>query len=83
MPGARLHTSHPMLKINIQEQESRYAALRQGDKEYISMFKLRFDNQVNANEGAGMPAVTDSKRTIEFIYKLDQKRYKKMPIRGP
>ena len=46
----RTHLTHifgdgdPMREVNILEQETRFAALRQGDREYISTFKQRFDN---------------------------------------
>ena len=77
----RTHLTHifgdgdPMMQLNIQEQECKYAALRQGDKEYISNFKLRFDSQVQANAGAGVAPVTDEKRALEYLYKLDPKRF--------
>lgn len=80
----RTHLTHiygdgdPMVQVNVQEQESRYADLRQADREYLSSFKLRFDNQVKANAGAGVAAITDSKRALDFICKLDPKRYRSM-----
>jgi Zinc knuckle len=80
----RTHLTHifgdgdPMREVNILEQETRFAALRQGDREYISTFKQRFDNQIKANEGAGVPEITESKLALEFIMKLDPKRYKRM-----
>ena len=67
-----------MVQVNVQEQESRYADLRQADGEYLSLFNLRFDNQVKANAGAGVEAITDSKRALDFICKLDPKRYRSM-----
>jgi hypothetical protein len=82
----RTHLTHifgvedPMREMNILEQETRFAALRQGEREYISTFKQRFDNQVKANEGAGVPVITDSKLALEFITKLDPKRYKRMLV---
>jgi hypothetical protein len=80
----RTHLNHifgdgdPMREVNVLEQETRFAALRQGEREHISTFKLRFDNQVKANEGAGVPEITESKLALEFIMKLDPKRYKRM-----
>ena len=80
----RTHLTHifgdgdPMREVNILEQETRFAALRQGEREYISTFKSRFDNQTKANEGAGVPEITESKLALEFIMKLDTKRYKRM-----
>jgi hypothetical protein len=55
----RTHLTHifgdgdPMREVNILEQETRFAALRQGDRVYISTLKQRLDNQTKANEGAG------------------------------
>ena len=80
----RTHLTHifgdgdPMREVNVLEQETRFAALRQGEREYISTFKSRFDNQTKANEGAGVPEITESKLALEFIMKLDPKRYKRM-----
>ena len=80
----RTHLTHiygdgdPMVQVNIQEQETRYAELRQGDKEFLSSFKVRFDNQVKNNAGAGVAAITESKRALDFICKLDPKRYRSM-----
>jgi Zinc knuckle len=68
----------PMREINVSEQESRYANLKQGDREYVSSFKQRFDHQVQANEGVGIPDITDSKRALDFINKLDPRRYRGM-----
>ena len=80
----RTHLTHifgdtdPMKEVNMQEQESKYALLRQGEREYISIFKARFDEQVLANDGVGVPAISDSKRALEFLLKLDQNRYRRM-----
>jgi hypothetical protein len=74
----RTHLTHiygvedPMEEMNILEQESRFAALHQGEREYISTFKQRSDIQVKANEGAGVPEITESKMALEFITKLDR-----------
>ena len=68
----------PMVAVNIQEQETRYAELKQGDREFLSTFKLRFDNQVKANIGAGVADINEPKRALDFICKLDPKRYKSM-----
>ena len=67
-----------MREVNIEDQEQKYSALRQGEKEYISTFKLRFDNQLKAMEGARIADVTESKRALEFISKLDARRYGRM-----
>ena len=80
----RTHLTHiygegdPMSQVNVQEAENRYNALRQGDRELVSTFKLRFDNEVKSCNGAGVPAVADAKRALDFLYKLDAKRFKKM-----
>jgi hypothetical protein len=63
---------------NIHDQALRYNNLRQGDKEYISDFKVRFDHQVKSNEGVGIPDVTDRLRAMDFLGKLDTKRYNGM-----
>jgi hypothetical protein len=68
----------PMRGINVSEQESRYANLKQGDREYVSTFKQRFDHQVQANEGVGIPDISVSKRALDFINKLDPRRYRGM-----
>jgi hypothetical protein len=70
----------PMKEMNVLEQESRFAALHHGEREYISTFKQRFDIQVKAKEGAGVPEITESKMALEFITKLDPKRYKKVLV---
>ena len=56
----------------------RYSELKQGDKEFISNFKTRFDNQIKANEGAGLPVQDQPKLALEFLFKLDSKQYKDM-----
>jgi hypothetical protein len=50
-----------MGKVNIGEQESRYAALKQGDKESLSTFKTRFDSQIQTGEGAGVAELWKTK----------------------
>ena len=68
----------PQREVNALEQEIRFSSMRQGEKEYISTFKTRFDNQVKANEGAGVPPASEKKLALQFIMKLDPKRYKRM-----
>ena len=68
----------PIMGVNIKEQKARYNSLRQGDRELIATYKLRFDNQVKANEGAGVALITESKRALDFIFSLNSKRYKRM-----
>jgi Reverse transcriptase (RNA-dependent DNA polymerase)/Zinc knuckle len=67
-----------MSAVNIHDQSMRYHNLRQGDKEYISDFKVRFDNQVKCNQGVGIPDTSEALRAIDFIGKLDHKRYNGM-----
>jgi hypothetical protein len=67
-----------MSTANIHDQISWYHNLRQGDKEYISDFKIRFDHQDNANKGAGVPDISEPLRAMDFIGKLDFKRYNSM-----
>jgi hypothetical protein len=80
----RTHLTHifgdgdPIREVNILKQETRFGALRQREREYISTFKQRFDNQMKASEGAGVPEITESKLALELIMKLDPKRYKRM-----
>ena len=64
-----------MRAVNVHEQTLRYNYLRQGEREVISEFKTRFDNQVLANRGVGMPEVDESIRAIDFLSKLDPRRY--------
>jgi hypothetical protein len=47
-----------MTAVNIHDQALRYHNLRQGDKEFISDFEIRFDNQVKSNQGVGMPEIS-------------------------
>jgi hypothetical protein len=66
-----------MSVANIHDQSMRYHNLRQGEKELLSDFKIRFDHQVQSNKGAGVPDITD-RRAMDFIGKLDLKRYNGM-----
>jgi hypothetical protein len=66
---------------NIHDQSMRYHYLRQGEKEYISEFKIRFDHQVQSNMGAGMPDISKRLRAMDFIGKQDFKRYNGMLTR--
>jgi hypothetical protein len=68
----------PMKVVNALEQLRRFPGMRQGEREFISSIKTRLDNQVKANEGAGVPQPSERKFALEFIMKLDPKRYKRM-----
>ena len=52
----RTHLTHmfgdtdPMKEINQHNQESKYGMMRQGDRELITTFKARFDEQILAND---------------------------------
>jgi hypothetical protein len=80
----RSHLTHiyanddEMSTLNIHDQSFRYNSLRQGDRELISTFKTRFDNQVKSNQGVGIPEISDALRAMDFIGKLDPKRYNSM-----
>ena len=70
--------SDPMTEVNRHEQESKYGAMRQCERELINTFKARFDEHVLANDAVGADKVTDSRRALDFLGKLDPKRYRKM-----
>ena len=80
----RTHLTHifgegdPMLQLNIREQEMKYAALKQGDREYVINFKTRFDAQIQANVGAGVTPLSEPRMALDFLHKLVQKRFSKM-----
>ena len=80
----RTHLTHmfgdtdPMKEVNQHEQESKYGMMRQGEREFITSFKARFDEQILANDAVGVAKISDSLRALDFIGKLDPKRYKKM-----
>jgi Zinc knuckle len=63
-----------MSVANIHDQSMKYLNLRQGEKEFISDFEIRFDHQVQSKKGAGVPDITDRLRAMDFIGKLDSKR---------
>ena len=67
-----------MSAANVHDQTMRYHNLRQGDREFISDFKVRFDHQVKSNEGVGIPDISERLRAMDFLSKLDVKRYNGM-----
>ena len=67
-----------MTSINLHDQQLRYNALHQGDRETIAEFKTRFDNQLKANSGVGVTDSGEPLRALDFISKLDTKRYSGM-----
>ena len=70
--------SDPMKEVNRHEQENKYGAMRQGKRELINTFTTRFDEQVLANDAVRADKVTDSRHALDFLGKLDPKRYRKM-----
>ena len=80
----RTHLTHmfgdtdPTKEINQHEQESKYGMMRQGERELITTFKARFDEQVLANDAVGVAKITDTLCALDFIGKLDPKRYRRM-----
>ena len=82
----RTHLTHvfgdldPMVRLNKREQMARYSSLRQGDREYIALFKTRFDAQILASRGAGVADIDEETMAMDFIHKLDTKRYEKMLV---
>ena len=63
---------------NTQAQKARYFPMKQNEKEPISAFKRRFDHQIKANTGSGVPAITEARRALDLIMKLDNRRYRSM-----
>ena len=61
--------------LNIKEQEARYECLKQGEREFLANFMIRFEAQVLASRGAGVAEISESKRAMDFVYKLDKARY--------
>ena len=55
--------------MDIHRQSEKYNNMRQGDREYISSFKLRFDNQIKSNIGVGLAEVES--RAIDFLGKMN------------
>ena len=80
----RTHLPHvrgiqePMVRLNKREQIAKYSALRQGNREYIASFKIRYDAQVQASIGAGLPAIDEETMAMNFLHKLDPKRFDRM-----
>ena len=67
-----------MSSVNLYDQQMRYNELRQGNHEPIADFKTRFNNQLKANGGVGMTEISESLRALDFIGKLNTKRYADM-----
>ena len=64
---------------NTQAQKARYFPMKQNEKEPISAFKRRFDHlQIKDNTGSGVPAITEARRALDLIMKLDNRKYRSM-----
>ena len=80
----RTHLTHmfgadeALLEYNQHEQEIKYSSMRQGEREHLVTFKNRFDEQVESNLAVGIAPVTESKRALDFLGKLDPRRFKIM-----
>ena len=74
----KTHLTHTYGDTDMMKEINQYGMMRQGEREFISSFKARFDEQVLANEAVGVTKITESLRVLDFIGKLDPKRYKKM-----
>ena len=70
--------SDNMRAVNVNDQKMKFNNMRQGDREYVSDFKTRYDNQLKANEGVGIVADDESLVAIDFLSKLDPKRFTSM-----
>jgi hypothetical protein len=67
-----------MRAVNVNDQKMKFNNMRQGDREYVSDFKRRDDNQLKANKGMGIVADDESLVAIDFLSKLDPKRFTSM-----
>ena len=67
--------------LNRHEQELRYHALKQGDRESIASFKARFDDQIKFNKAVGVPEMDQPRLAMEFLHKLDLKRHGNMLVK--
>jgi hypothetical protein len=80
----RSHLTHifgdddEMSYVNIHDQSVKYSYLRQGEKQSITSFKKEFDEHVKACEGVGIPDIAPQLRAMDFIGKLDPKRFSSM-----
>jgi Reverse transcriptase (RNA-dependent DNA polymerase) len=67
--------SDNMRALNINDQLIRFGNMRQGERESTSDFKTRYDNQTKANEGVGVVNDDESLVAVDFLSKLDPKRF--------
>jgi hypothetical protein len=67
-----------MRAVNTNDQLRRFNNMRQGDRERTSDFKSRYDDQVKANEGVGIVNRDESLVAVDFLSKLDPKRFTSM-----
>jgi hypothetical protein len=59
-------SSDNMSAVNINDRLILFGNMRQGDREYISDFKTRYDNQVKTNEGVGIVNEDKSLVAVDF-----------------
>jgi hypothetical protein len=64
--------------VNVNDQKMKFNNMRQGDREFVSDFRTRYDNQLKINEGVGMVADEESLVALDFLSKLDPKRLTSM-----
>jgi hypothetical protein len=64
--------------VNVNDQKMKFNNVRQGDREFVSDFRTRYDNQLKINEGVGMVADEESLVALDFLSKLDPKRLTSM-----
>lgn len=80
----RTHLTHTysardqIMMLNRHDQELRYHALRQGDRELVHPFKARFDAQIEMNRAVGVPDMDEPRMAMDFLHKLDLRRHSSM-----
>lgn len=67
-----------MTEFDKARMESDFALLCQGDKESISGFKSRFDEMLDLLKHAKCTARTEDQLSVQFLTKLDKRRYGSM-----
>lgn len=82
----RTHITHvydateQRMLLNRHMQESKFHALKQGDRESIDSFKARYDDQIEFNKAVGVPEMDQPRLALDFLYKLDLKRHGRMLV---
>ena len=72
-----MHHEQKLARLNAEYHWGSENAPRQGERELVAEFKTRFDDQGKSNLGgrSRLPSVNDAKRAIDFLSKLDPRRY--------